>query len=291
MGVETLDSFAGYVAQLPSNLWTYLGAIASIVFGSWIGTRNALKIQRMQFELQSIERQTDRQIQMRREVYLPAVDAMVGVMGAIGRALDPKVGQEEITAAERAFSVSIARVQVVASKETIEAVSALQRAVLQQIVTFAAERFPLQLRQSSVDLAAKWMQIHQQEQSRLIEMMKAFNLAGERDMNRWAAIERQARDVEVQLEEVSERWRSLSAEQMSAQLELTRAWPARAIPIMKLQVRALTAIRNELEVGDASETLTTELDATNTLMSEHFERLMQLISEEQRRWEAAGAAD
>jgi len=277
----TATEFVGLVrdlaAAVPDAAAAFVFGALSTALGSWIAHRYALKQQRLQFVFEKEENQRDRQLQLRRDVYLPAAEATVNAMSALGRILDMAVDDSSLAAQVSQFEVAIGRVQLIASAETIQRVSELQRAYMIEYFALMRDRVGLRMRQSDIDIAHNWMTRNQQERDRYIEMMKALNLGGNRDQGQWARIQSAADFASEQYDEFAERWRTLMEEQLTEQQSFYRALPRRLAPMMQLQVRALTAIRNELETGDANDALLRELESTNRELQVYLEQLLTTV--------------
>jgi hypothetical protein len=100
----------------------------------------------------------------------------------------------------------------------------------------------------------------QGEVNRYLEMMKAFNLDGSRDVEKWNAIQRQVDFAQKNVELYSKESEALERLQISEQMELARSLPGRIMPSMRLASAALVSIRAELKLEDASQTLKEELE-------------------------------
>jgi hypothetical protein len=267
------------ISRIPEGIWGVLIGSLLTLLGAWIANRHNIKVQKLQFEFESRERRTERQLQMRRDVYLPAAEAVVGMVMCIARAIDPKTADENINNASESFGIAIAKVSMVASEETIRKALAIQRMFSSQLLAVMRDRYPLALRQSDINLAAKWMAIHQEERQRYIEMMKEYNLEGTKDRDRWNAIQHQLEFIQKSLDEETRQWTELTVVQLAAHRELAQSLPARLKPLQELQSHALAAIRGELELDGAGTVLLEEYQKTADEMQQALGGLLQVVQQ------------
>jgi hypothetical protein len=117
-----------------------------------LANRHARRLQQDQFKFDSEQRSAERRQQLRSDVYLPAAEAIVGMAALVGRVVDLKANEEELNRESRAFGVAIARVQAIATPETMRRVSDLQRTAMTEFMAFRCARMPLVARQYSMAL-------------------------------------------------------------------------------------------------------------------------------------------
>jgi hypothetical protein len=271
------------INAVPQAVWS--GIIAAIVtatitlIGVVISNRGNTKrlVQQLTHDRQL--KSTERMHAMRREVYLKAAEAVVGMVTCIGRAVDPKTTDEYINSAAESFGVAIAKVTMVASETTIRMALAMQRAFSSQLMAIMRDRYPLALRQSDINLAAKWMATHQDERHRYIEMMKEYNLEGKKDRDRWNAIQNQLEFVQKMLDDQTRQWTELTVLQMAAHRELAQTLPARLVPLQELQSQALAVIRNELELDGAGAVILEEYQKTAAEMQQALSGMLHVVQQ------------
>src|SRR5262245_17494427 len=106
-----------WLKLVPESIW---GAIVGALIGSgltlvgvWLTNRQALKQQRLLFAHESKEKQRERLSNLRRDVYLPAIDAVVSMGNTLSRLVNEDPTDEEITKHAVIFGSAIARVQMV----------------------------------------------------------------------------------------------------------------------------------------------------------------------------------
>lgn len=256
-----LTPVADLLAEIPGSVWGAIGGALLTLIPVIVSNHHSRKQQAQQqefdrrqqaqqLEFESRERQRERQVSLRRDVYLPAADALIGMVGAMGKmlGLDPSSAEEIITGAH-AFGAAITRIQMVASAETVRRVAEYQRAFLIALSVLQRLHHPMMLRQGEIDAAHKSRQGYHDERMKCIELMKEYNLSGVRDPERFHRIEQQAAFVGERFAENHTEWLRLMLLQETARLELAREFVKQMTELAKLQAPALAAIRSELESG------------------------------------------
>ena len=260
------------VAKIPGSAWAAIGGALLTLIPVIVSNRHNRKQQEQQqafdsrqqaqqlefesrqqaqqLEFDSRERQRERQVALRRDVYLPAADALIGMVGALGKLLrvDP-LSADQIAAGALTFGAAITRIQMVATAETVRLVAEYQRCFLTALSTLQRLNHPMMLRQTDIDLAHDARQGYHDERMKCIELMKEYNLSGVRDPERFHRFEQQAAFASQGWAKEHSEWLRLMFAQETARLDLMREFVAQMTQLAKLQATALAAIRGELESG------------------------------------------
>jgi hypothetical protein len=241
------------LAGIPESIWGIIvGALLTLI-PVIVSNRHSRKQQAQQLQFESTERQRERRVNLRRDVYLPAADAIVGMTGAAAKLLggDPS-SADQIIAGSQAFGAALTRIQMVATPETVRRVGEYQRAFLKAISLLQRLNHPMMLRKADIDLAHSARQAYHKERMKFIELRREYHLSGVRDPQRLQGIEQQAAFIEQRhAEEHSECLRLMLAQETS-RLEMFREFGKQMTELAKLQAPVLAAIRSELEAGDES---------------------------------------
>jgi hypothetical protein len=242
---------------------TGVGTVFVTTITTLIANRHARTLQRSQFKFDGEERKAENLMQIRREVYLQAADALVGLTSTLGRGINFSEPDEPLNAAAQAFGAAIARVQVAGTPETAVRAAALARVATAQSLQFITERIPLRSRQGDIATAASMRDEQQRDVDRLIELMRNFNLELSTDELRWKAIQRQMEFAVKQRDKYSDEWSRLLDEQSHASLKLMLSLPERMQAISEASGPLLESIRLELGNESASEQLREEFKKGN----------------------------
>jgi len=296
-GLYASNAWHEFVTTWPSmddSLRTLIVALGGGALGfslslisTWLANRHSRQLQRDQFTFDSRERQAERHQQLRREVYLPAAEASLAIMSVFGKTADMNVPDSELTKHLEPFNLAVARVQLVAKPETVRLVSEAHRAVMVEYFRCMKSRTSLRFRQIDIDIASNMQKQHAADVSRWVEMMRQYNIEGSRDVERWEAIQRQAKFSEEQRDEASKEWNKLTKVHLREILSIVREAPPRIVPVLKRLNPALVAMRTELEMEPAQEVLEQELEKN----SEEMIRQLQAFADSLEQTLNAAMAD
>jgi hypothetical protein len=240
------------MGQLP---WQFIGGIASALIIGWFASRHSLKQQKLQLKFDADQQRIDRQVQMRREVYLEAASALVHMGACLGRSTNPSVTLDDFDRVAQDFNVQMSRAFLVASKEAIPAIAAAQRAYMTQFMQALRDRHPAVIRQQDIDLSLKSLSGRRQERQQCIDLMKAYHFDGVQDPKRWTAVREHVDFLSERIATENTTWQQLQQEQRRELSQLYAAVPQRAILLLEFQTAALVAIRSDLEQDGAADVL------------------------------------
>jgi hypothetical protein len=254
------------IARIPESIGGVITGSVLTLIGVWMTNRHNLRQQRQEFEFERGERQRERQVSLRRDVYLPAADAITSMVSAMAKMLGGETSSaEQITAGAQAFGAALTRIQMVATPGTVRCVAEYQRAFLRAISVLQKLNHPMMLRKADIEIAHNTRQGYHDERMKCIELMKEYNLAGMRDPQRFQRIEQQAAYAGQRWAEAHSEWLLLMHAQETARLEMVREFGGQMTELAKLQAPVLAAIRGELEASDASALIAEETQKTTTV--------------------------
>jgi hypothetical protein len=244
-----LTALMDLLDRVPESIWgAIVGAMLTLIPVVMTNRHNRKQLAQ-QLDFESRERQRERRVNLRRDVYFPAADAVVNMVSAMAKMLggDPATTQE-VTAGAQVFVAALTRIQMVGTAEVVKHVGEYQRVLLKAISVLQRLNHPMMLRKIDIDIAHNARSGFHDERMKYIEMMKEYNLAGTHDPQRFQRIERQAAFARKQREEAHSEWLQLMLAQETARLEMLRELGNQMNELSQLQAPVLAAIRRELEV-------------------------------------------
>jgi hypothetical protein len=254
-----------------------LTAGASGVLGALIGEGFAFLRENKRAAAEAKERESQRLHELRRDVYLHATSTSVSLLAAIGRLGNPGIPQEESERASEAFNTAMAKIHMVAGPGTIRRVAQLQRAIVPLHLDLFADRAPIVLRQLEINRTQQTADAHLADTHRFVEMMRMMNINGERNAERFAAIERQADSAASNHQAAASRVNELWETQLAQQRGFVEKLLPRLEQIAERQMNCLVAIRSELGVDGAVDVLKQELADNLTTIRETLKRVLQKL--------------
>lgn len=248
--------------KIPESIWGIAIGSALTLFGVALTNRHSLKQQRQQFEFESRERQHERLASLRKDVYLPAADAVTGMIAIMASMIGDEVSQEQMNEGARTLAAALTRIQMVAQSETIKKVSEFQREYLHAFRVLQQHRMPMMLRKTDIRLAADQQQSCHDERMACVQQMKEYNDAGGKDERRFHALRQAAEVWSERWADAHGEWLRLTLAQEEARLNMAREFTVRMTALIKLQAPLLATVRGELETDEASALLAEEAEQT-----------------------------
>jgi hypothetical protein len=183
--------------HVPDVVWAALIAAGVAFFTTTLSNRNSRKQLQMQLDATAQRQKVEREMALKRDVYLPAVEAITRAHALLGRLTDVNVDQVEIGAQLTADLATISKVQLIGSDTTIQALMAFMKVLMPAFMEMVVQRAPLMVRKHSIALCQTYMDAALAENRRLVQLMKELNISGNTDR---AAMERLTRQGQQELE-------------------------------------------------------------------------------------------
>ena len=159
-----------------------------------------------QLKLAEIEREKN----IRKEVYLQAVEALVRAINVVPNLLNLDANDQEFSAQMANDSGVIAKVQIVGSESTVTAVTAIMSLIGSTILELILERSTLIERKKHIEVLEGLRSKEQSEIERYISIMKNINLEGNRDQRLWETINQnvvfETKQRDHHIEEIDKLW-------------------------------------------------------------------------------------
>jgi hypothetical protein len=213
-----------FLHRVPDVIWAALIAAGISYFATRQTNKNSLRVVTLQLQHDSEERDRERAMALRRDVYLPAAEGIVRAQQLLGQLVNPALELQDIQKEITNALVAISKIHLVGDQATVEAVMAYNRQLLLAYFELLKLRMPITYK----DFEAKGYQGMGDrtalETTRTNELMKQFNISGQTDKAAW--------DRLVQMSE---------AEQRLMRQQYARAAELRAANLLAQQSMALRA--------------------------------------------------
>lgn len=140
-----------------------------------------------QFYHESKTRRADREYQVRKSIYLDAMEALAKGMETLGAYADLKQTTDEISAKTLAGTATIDKTHLVASQPTIEAISNLTTQMALVKLRLVQTRLGLDIINGQIRATSEVLEGRRVKQAQMLELMRQLNLARDRDRERFLA--------------------------------------------------------------------------------------------------------
>lgn len=207
-----------WLARVPTTFWAVVAGSFFSLGGVWLSNRNSRKNLQTQLDHDRQVRTVDREMAIRRDIYLAAAEALSAGFIAVERFGDIKLEPDEIVAPFIEKAPAIAKINIVGSIETLKGISAVTSALNAAYMHLHGERIPAQAIKSRYGVVSRQLETLLLNQTRSVEMMKEENFKGRPDGVRWNAIQAnfafESAEIKTQLAEQIELERAMGAEQL-----------------------------------------------------------------------------
>ncbi len=189
-----MDYIGGFFAlistglfHVPDTVWAALIAASVAFVTTTLSNRNSRKQLRMQQDHNAGQQRLEREMSLRRDVYLPAIEAVSRIQASMSRLMDVKEDQTALGRSMVDNTAMLLKAHLVAQQPTVTALMKFQKAVMPGYVQMLVRRAPLVVRKTQIDLTQGYMDSAIAEHQRIVQLMKEHNIAGSSDR---AAMER-----------------------------------------------------------------------------------------------------
>jgi hypothetical protein len=236
------------IGKIPASFW-------GVVVGSFFSLGGIVAVNRAndrrlreQHEHDREMRNRDRELSLRKDVYLSAAEAVSAGITAIGRFADLEIPNNQLTQAFVDKSPAIAKVNIIAEELTVEALTNLLGELSAVYLRLFAKRFPLVALRDQILRLQEQIARSSREKDRMVELMKQFNLDGTIDPNRYHIIESVFKFEQDCIAETSKQHAMLSADISVKQLQFMKECVHETNRMSRLTVPAIVFARAELEM-------------------------------------------
>lgn len=238
-------------AAIIASSVTLIGAIvaACIAFLSvYLTHRGNEKRFAGQLEHDRTQKRTEREMSLRKEVYLDAAEAVVAGIDVIGRYVNLKMPDSEINSNYSAKRGAIAKIHLIGSEETVSAVFAFTSKLDSIILNLALHRAPLTQIQAQLKILEDQISTFSKERDRMTELMKQLNFEGSLDTTRWTFVNKTFEFEQQRIQDAIQAQKSLGLKLNSDWVKFVAECQEASASVTSLLVPAIKAIRDELQL-------------------------------------------
>lgn len=246
--MNTLSDFLRLIESIPASFWgVVVGSfftIGGVALANWAGDRRL----RAQFEHERQQKTKDREMALRKEVYLAAAEGIAAGMTAIGRFANLELPNDQVTSAYVEKAPSISKVHVIATTDTIQSLARFNGELGALFLTLFAKRFELLGEKSAIDILDEQIVEFGKERDRTLEMIKQHNIEGVVDDRRWNVLQHNFEFEQKRIAEASAHRAALAGGLYPKRLEFMRVCISHTAHLGHTLIPTLSAVRAELEL-------------------------------------------
>jgi len=242
-----LTELIALLERVPGTFWgVVIGSFFSLS-GVVLTNRASDRRQRAQLAYDRDLKNRERELSLRKDVYLAAAEAISAGLSAVARFADLSVPHDKLTERYVEKSAAIAKVHVIATEDTAKAVAAFSGELGATYLRLSTKRFPLIAQKQRLALLDDQMNRSGAERDRMVGLMKQYSLDGAADPRQWD-VQRSYEAERARVDEVVKEHELLNAEFYAKQLDYMTECASESMRLGKLLVPALLAVRAELEL-------------------------------------------
>jgi len=247
-GIIMLNTIQQILDAIPASFWgVVVGSFFSIGGVAMTNRASDMRL-RAQFEHERESKTKDREMALRKEVFLSAAEAVAAGINSIGRFANFDIPNDQVTQSYVEKAPAISKVHVIALTETILPLAQFTSHLGALYMELFAQRHELMNEKSAIALIDNQVAQFGKERDRILEMIKQHNIEGVVDQRRW---ERLQDNFEFEQKRINE-WlahRGQLAEALQPRhLEFMRQCLSHTEQLGKMLIPVLTAVRLELEL-------------------------------------------
>ncbi|MFZ1802506.1 MAG: hypothetical protein WAU05_01170, partial [Nitrospira sp.] len=147
----------------------------------------------------------EREMSLRKEVYLDAIEAVTARFIAIGHFSNLEIKDDKILEEYRRKALSLGKIIIIAKVETVGAISNLAGELEATFLRLTAKRLPLLFQSQEIVVRRALVDGFLKEQTRMLELIKQHNTDGPRDQQKWKVLQDQFDFESRRIEETSKK--------------------------------------------------------------------------------------
>jgi hypothetical protein len=215
----------------------------------------------------------DRKMKLRRDVYIPAIEGVYTAMSAIGSMADPSVPRSVIQAKIVDAVGSIAKVNAVASLETVAAAGVLLQQLMVVNMDLSGKRAAIEAafaqEQANGNIVTRAVEDH----GRWVQVQTAMVFDGPAPPEKWSFLKNQIAFQQRLVDEWTGKRVASSRDLQNAQLAFLKAMAASQSKLTDASVTTSIALRTELGMLEDSQ------DQLRAILTENGERARKALEE------------
>jgi hypothetical protein len=173
--------FLDFLIKIPDAVWAAVIASLLTLGGVLFTNRGSYKRLLKQLEHDSLQKDRERNMGIRRQVYLDAAEAITEMHNIINKMCNLSISDADISMTVSKSSAIVSKVYVICSSETINSISKLMSAFTCRYLEILSERIPLIRRQLDIDIQNELILKSSKDRDQLLEIMKNLRIQGVKD--------------------------------------------------------------------------------------------------------------
>ena len=246
--MATLMYLLTLIDKIPASFWgVVIGSFFSIT-GVALTNRASDKRLRAQFEHEQKQKATDREMVLRKEIYLAAAEAVSAGFGAVGSFANLDIPNDKITANYSEKAPAIAKADVIAKTKMMRALGNFSSELNTIFFKLFARQFELIKEKNLIAALDVRIDAFGKARDRYLELIVQFNIDGLVDAKRWQTLSNNFEFEQKRANEAIAHHSEFGNSLYDKQLEFMQECISESEILGKLVTPLLAAVREELEL-------------------------------------------
>lgn len=267
------------IGQIPATFWGVVCGSFFSILGVALTNRASTSRLRDQFEHEREVKTSERELALKKEIYLGAAEAMAAAMAGMNNIPNLEMPHEKVLAQYQEKSPAISKLHVVANfpllQATLEFTGAFSRATLKAF----AKRAQLLLKVNRITNLDKVIVRHANEADGFLELIKQHNINGINDQKKWEVLNGNFEFAQKQREKAIAQAAALREELSILKIEFSRECILATTELAPLLFPFLAAVRDELKIPEASNAYRESVEKILTEQRSAFDQFLGNMSE------------
>lgn len=250
---------------LPDVVWAAIISSMIAWFGVVVVNRQETKRTKLRLEHDAIQRGKEREMGLRREVYLGAAETLGNAFRYLALFSDPGINPQEHLKIIQNMPAAINKVHLIASTDTISALSEATSYFAKSNLELHRQKIPINILNQEIQRVKQIISGQESYRGYLLDTMHQLERSANKDPNLWAPLGKQFEITYQQINENIGRIGILQKKLFGLQIELAKKSDGALREFGKLLIDANIAGRKELN-------LPLDEEKYKALQKEHNER-------------------
>lgn len=246
--MNLFSDLLGIVERIPAAFWgVVIGAFFSL---GGVALTNRANDRRLRAQLANDRdlRDRDRELSLRKDIYLSAVEAVFAGVSAVGRFGNLDTGFDNLLDEYAGKSSSIGKALMIAREDTARAIATLTGEITASCASLSIKRIPLIAQKDRLAPLAEILAGLDRERDRLVDLMRQCNLEDEAGWRRSDVIAKDLRFHDERSAGMRQRHFNLTISVNLGRIEFAKECLREVWRLNRLELPVLVAVRRELEL-------------------------------------------
>lgn len=240
-------SFIEILESIPPALYgVMIGSLLTVIGVTLTNISNTKRLRIQHEHERNLENKT-RDLTLRRDVYMEAMEAISAGLVAVSRFSELNTSSDELMHSYTDLSPKIGKVTIVGKNETIKAVATFNLELTGAFLRLTATREKIKAVVQRIESLGKEIEAAQQELNNLADSMGEENIEKNRKRKK-DQIQREYNDTKKRLEHLKAECDLLENQFMSMQIDLVQECTSEVAKLDELLVPMIGLMRSELEL-------------------------------------------